>query len=443
MQTRPLFRNVVWSVLVVLAVVTGLVSGAVPAAAHDVVLQDALGTAAPLPDTALKDLVPTSATHVCKGLYAVLDPSGDVLGCTHGEDVEQETAPGSTTSGNSTTATSVPCQGNGNNGMRVQALYAYQAGKANRVRLVARTLRNVMAQMDAAVDANARPAGAPRRVRWLTTRKCAITLTPVAVSADAMKSFPTFVTELRAKGFSNPRRKYLVWNDARVMCGIAAASTDDRATAGNAANGHASRTYFARVDNHCWTPWVGAHELFHMLGAVARSAPNSNGHWHCTDASDVMCYSEHGIKTRNRCKAMPTFRLDCGRDDYFNPKPRSGSYLATRWNTADSAFLAGGRYANWRDPAPTTFTATADDRQATITWKTPAGRYAAGVEIYRDGTRVTTTRPEAGSWVDTKVTNGRTYRYHVQVLDQLGYRSKASASQTVEPQHPVVRSLLG
>ena len=103
-----------------------------------------------------------------------------------------------------------------------------------------------------------------------------------------------------------------------------------------------------------WWPEGFLHEMTHNLGAVQWGAPHSTQplggssprYGHCWQGADVMCYVEdagasHGMV--QDCAGLPgaiAQNYDCGRDDYFNPAPPAGSYLATHWNTYDSSFLA-------------------------------------------------------------------------------------------------------
>ncbi len=103
-----------------------------------------------------------------------------------------------------------------------------------------------------------------------------------------------------------------------------------------------------------WWPEGMLHEITHNLGGVQWSAPHSTQpvglqdprYGHCWQGYDVMCYLEdagaaHAM--RNDCPriggAIPQ-TYDCGHDDYFNPSPAAGSYLATHWNVYDNDFLA-------------------------------------------------------------------------------------------------------
>lgn len=88
------------------------------------------------------------------------------------------------------------------------------------------------------------------------------------------------------------------------------------------------------------------HELTHNLGGVQASAPNASGAWHCTDGFDVMCYDDGGTAQQPiACRRAGVLgaAYDCNQDDYFNPSPAPGSYLATHWNVYDSAFLGSCR----------------------------------------------------------------------------------------------------
>jgi hypothetical protein len=104
-----------------------------------------------------------------------------------------------------------------------------------------------------------------------------------------------------------------------------------------------------------WQPTVMLHEITHNLGAVQWSAPhtthpagNMTGTYsHCWDGQDVMCYADGPAMAHPYVSTVCPLgngpipqTYDCGRDDYFNPDPPAGSYIATHWNVYDSAFMA-------------------------------------------------------------------------------------------------------
>jgi hypothetical protein len=103
-----------------------------------------------------------------------------------------------------------------------------------------------------------------------------------------------------------------------------------------------------------WQPTVALHEMTHNVGAVSWSAPHtthkpggSAQYSHCWDGEDVMCYADGTnmahVYESSHCPlaagAIPQ-TYDCGHDDYYDPAPPAGSYLATHWNVYESVFMA-------------------------------------------------------------------------------------------------------
>ena len=240
----------------------------------------------------------------------------------------------------------ITCVGNGTSGNRVHAIYAVASDRPDRFASISPLIPDWAAEVDSTVDDSSHRAGGPDMgVRWITDSNCDLVVEHVTLSPTGDDNFSNLINELKAKGYDRPDRKYLVWTDAQVYCGIATLVLDDRSGQANMNNG--SMAMYSRVDAGCWgfrSP-VEGHELVHNLGGVQTSAPNATSFGHCFDEYDLLCYDDgSGIAMQPIC--TPTVAnnrlLDCNHDDYFNPSPAPGSYLDTHWNTADSAFLESG-----------------------------------------------------------------------------------------------------
>lgn len=179
------------------------------------------------------------------------------------------------------------------------------------------------------------------------------------------------VRDLKSLGFNKPNAKYIAFYDGKAAgCGggnqpcsaqQSLKGPDDRLSEDNVYNLGPDFALLYKIDEDqvkqitgggfnttydMLAPVMMLHEYAHTLGAVQPSAPHStkkeitDGQKHCADSpfigrggTDIMCKSDsEGEVFGNECSGFYPFRFDCNNDDYFNPKPEPGSYLATHWN---------------------------------------------------------------------------------------------------------------
>lgn len=244
------------------------------------------------------------------------------------------------TTTSTTTTTTVPTGARcGTDGNRVQAVYAVASDVADSYTTLLPSMLRWAAVADDVFARSAAETGGVRRVRYVTDAACVPTVVKVVLSPTGDDSFSNTITELRAAGLNRVDRKYMVWVDSTVYCGIGNIKGDDRPGADNANNVGPS---YGRTDRGCWGGYTEAHELMHNIGGVQLSAPHSTGAWHCTDEYDRMCYRENNAVMTYACPQEHDSFFDCNHDDYYSTAPAAGTYLSTHWNAASSAFLATG-----------------------------------------------------------------------------------------------------
>lgn len=241
----------------------------------------------------------------------------------------------------------------------ISLVYALPSGQANRFRRIAAFLQAAAVDIGRFVAAQ---SGGRKTVRFATGTSCGPRYLRVefvqlarARSAYLDSNGVPSITPLRGDveralpAASGPRNR-LVYVDGMVARASGVGEVLDADQPGPT-NPHNAGGRFAFVWGAHRAPSMNhlasyadfiLHEITHTLGGVQRSAPHPSGAWHCTDGFDVMCYDD-GSASRRQTTTCRGRSYDCNKDDYFNPSPAPGSYLASHWNVYDSAFLGGCR----------------------------------------------------------------------------------------------------
>jgi hypothetical protein len=287
----------------------------------------------------------------CRALFRipVFSPAGQKLRelCTHGPDpappgidIQQDAIPAASSEG------PIPdiaqCDGDGITGFRTEVIYARASDVLDRYGQYLTSFRQWVTDADNVYRESAIETGGLRRIRFVHDSNCLPVVRNVVLSPVGDDDFGITISELTALGYNRTDRKYIIFMDANVYCGIGTIQDDDVPGPDNRNNNGPS---YGRTDAGCWNGMPVAHEHMHNLGGVQLSAPNASGGWHCTDEYDVMCYSDApNYPPMNFVCTDPSrdsTRFDCNFNDYYNTNPVPGSYLDTHWNAANSIFLIG------------------------------------------------------------------------------------------------------
>lgn len=276
----------------------------------------------------------------CAGLFEIVGTSY----CTHGPDappagIDMRRSVSPIVCAADADALTVVCDGDGESGNRVQVIYVRTSDQTDRFGEFQQSIQQWMVEVDEIYNASAQETGGTRHIRFVHDANCEVVVLNEVIAPKADATFAESISAIQAKGHNRKDRKYLMFVDATVFCGIGGMYSDESAESSNRNNGGPT---YARVDSGCWGARVAAHELMHNFGGVQFGAPHSSGGYHCTDDWDIMCYSDapkYPTVTINCPDSAQEARFDCNHDDYYHTSPPAGSYLATHWNPAFNQFL--------------------------------------------------------------------------------------------------------
>ena len=238
-------------------------------------------------------------------------------------------------------------------GSQIHVVYAYPSDGRDRLQSVSSTIVTDLTS----IDTWWRGADSSRTPRFdLAAFTCDTTLGAADISSielphpssyfvDAGTRFTRVVTDLNTAGFTNARKKYLVYYDATTTlpagsCG--SASIEPRTGTTFAVLWFAPNLE-AKPTAGCgslaspsvapgYTAFTAARELVHALGALDTSAASKPPHACASDATSPCDSSADVLAPTPSVSSLDGAVLDAGHDDYY---AHSGSW----WDVQDSAFL--------------------------------------------------------------------------------------------------------
>jgi hypothetical protein len=158
-----------------------------------------------------------------------------------------------------------------------------------------------------------------------------------------------------------------------------------------------------------------------------------------------MCYSDTPLHPamEYRCPPSEANLFDCNDDDYFNTDPAAGSYLATHWNVANSAFLIVRAASDNRPPEVAPLLVETDGllrAPATITMTAAVSDtdgFVTAVEFYNGATLLQAMYegPYRFRW---QVAAGGAYTLTAKVYDDLGISTTSAPRLIVVQQDPTL-----
>lgn len=186
----------------------------------------------------------------CPGRFAITNTEL----CTHGPDL----APGGVNVQRGlpplnerelAVSNAIVCEGDGVTGNRVQVLYARATDRPDQYNTYLASIRQWATDADQLYYDSAAETNGTRRIRFVHDPNCTLSVLNVVLSATGDDNFSNTITELKALGYNRTDRKYMIFMDANVYCGIGTFASDDQPGQANANN---IGPDYGRTDNGCW-----------------------------------------------------------------------------------------------------------------------------------------------------------------------------------------------